>query len=104
MNFIISASLFLFGIVSINANGLSEQDRLREYDARGYEWPLKKMSPDTPGWRNFFKRRFTQIEEMDGSTARYNAWMQAIAASMLQPNFTENGYVFFSLISFDRLL
>jgi len=72
---------------------LSEQDRLEEYHTRGYEWPLPNLVPDTPGWKTIFQRRFQQIEDtIDDSTHRYNAWMQTISSSFLQPNFTENGW------------
>ena len=83
------ATLFA-GFISLTY-GMNEQDRLVEYNARGYEWPLKKLVPDTPGWNAIYERRFKQIEEtIDDSTARYNSWMQTIS-SVLQKNFTESG-------------
>ena len=81
--------------VTFSVNGLSEDVRLKEYEARGYVWPFPTLKPETPGWRNMFERRYRQIEEIEDSNARYNAWMQVTAASMLQPNFTENGWVYF---------
>lgn len=91
MNVITKVALFLIGITS--ANALTEQDRLVEYDARGYEWPLPSLVPDTPGWKTIFERRFKQIEEtIDESNPRYNAWMQTMSAALIQPNFTENGW------------
>ncbi len=81
-------------LAKTQVHALSEGDRLEEYKARGYEWPLPHLVPDTPGWKTIFQRRFQQIEEtIDGSTERYNAWMQSISSSFVQPNFTENGYV-----------
>ena len=90
---IITAALLLIGNLSL-VRALSEEDRLREYEARGYEWPLKEFVPNTPGWRTLLSRRFEQIEETIGTGAgegRYDAWMQAVASAVVQPNFTENG-------------
>ncbi len=86
-----TTSIFLIGLFSSSC-GLSEQERSEEYNARGYEWPLKQLIPDTPGWNTIFQRRFKQIEDtIDDDTSRYNAWMQAMSSSFLQPNFTESG-------------
>lgn len=95
MNIILPAALLILAAALIHANGLNESERLEKYHERGYEWPIPELKPNTPGWRNIFERRFKQIEEtMDDSGPRYNAWMQVIASSVLQPNFTENGLVY----------
>jgi len=72
-------------------HGMSEDDRLNEYHARGYEWPFQKLVPDTPGWKNIFKRRFEQIDRIEDSNLRYNAWVQVMSSALTSPNFTENG-------------
>lgn len=84
-------AVFLVGIKSVEA--MYEEDRLREYHAREYEWPLKKFVPDTPGWKTIFERRFEQIEQtIENTGPRYDAWVQAMASALVQPNFTENGW------------
>lgn len=83
--------LLILGI-AFSVKALSEDERLKEYEARGYVWPVPNLKPETPGWRKIFERRYRQIEDMEDSHGRYNAWMQVTAASMLQPNFTENGW------------
>ena len=88
----LAALLIIVLVNSINA--LNEADRLVEYEKRGYEWPLSELVPNTPGWRTIFERRFEQVETtIEDSTQRYNAWMNVVSSSFLQPNFTENGYV-----------
>ena len=82
--------VLLLGMPSVKA--MYEEDRLREYAARGYEWPLPEVVPNTPGWRTIFERRFEQIEQtIEHTGERYDAWMQAMASALVQPNFTENG-------------
>jgi hypothetical protein len=89
---VLFTSFLLIGAISYIL-ALSEPDRLQEYEARGYEWPLLNVKPNTPGWQSIFDRRFKQIEEtIDDSTERYNAWMQVMSSSFVQPNFTENGW------------
>ena len=71
---------------------LSEQKRLEEYAARGYEWPPEEVVPNTQGWMDLFTRRFKQVENIpvDGH-GRYDGWVQSIGAALVAPNFTENG-------------
>lgn len=86
-----SFAILFAGLISLTY-GLNEEDRLKEYNARGHEWPLKKLVPDTPGWNAIYERRFKQIEEtIDDRTERYNAWLQTMSSAFLQKNFTESG-------------
>lgn len=87
----IIASLSIF-VVVLGVSARTEEERLKEYHARGYEWPLKKLNPDTPGWRSIFYKRFEQIEEtIVNEDERYEAWVQVMSSALVQPNFTENG-------------
>jgi hypothetical protein len=71
---------------------LSEDKRLEEYADRGYEWPLKKVVPNTKGWMEIFERRFKQVENIPvDEHGRYDGWVQTIGAAVVAPNFTENG-------------
>lgn len=89
----IAKSLLLFGAVAAICSALSEDERMVEYNARNYEWPLKEVVPNTPGWRKIMARRFEQIEEtIEDSNERYNAWMQVMSSALVQPNFTEHGW------------
>ena len=88
---IATSTLFLLGIVSIGS-ALSEDERLKEYEARGYQWPIQKFVPNTPGWKTLLERRFEQVSEtIDNRRDRYNAWIQLMPSALTQPNFTENG-------------
>jgi hypothetical protein len=72
---------------------LIETDRLAEYHARNYTWPPRDedYTPNTPGWRKIFERRFRQLNKLGGGRETYNGFMSAIHAGIMCPNFTENG-------------
>mmetsp|Transcript_28874 Transcript_28874/g.52229 ORF Transcript_28874/g.52229 Transcript_28874/m.52229 type:complete len:344 (+) Transcript_28874:17-1048(+) len=75
-----------------SAEGLVESERLEEYKARNYTWPLEELVPNTPGWRRIIDRRFQQIEAMEGGGQRYEGYMQTMSSALTVPNFTENGW------------
>ena len=70
---------------------LSEEDRLREYQKRGYEWP-PKFVPDTPGWASLMTRRAQQTMQMESTQSRWDAWTTLVASSHLVQNFTTKGF------------
>ena len=71
---------------------LVESERLAEYKARNYTWPIPAMVPETPGWRRLMERRFRQIEAMEGTGKRYEGFMQTMSSALTVPNFTETGW------------
>jgi len=71
---------------------LQEHERVREYHARNYTWPLPHYVPDTPGWRKLHEHRFRQIAEIKDSRQRYEGYVQAINTALVAPNFTEYGF------------
>ena len=79
-----------------NKLNLREPDRLKEYHARNYSWPLPHFVPDTPGWRRLMSRRFEQVERIPDVTSkekskteeRYWAWVGAMISALVVPNFT----------------
>ena len=73
------------------AHAMSEEHRLEEYHARGYEWPLPSLNPNTDGWKNIMYRRFEQISRVEDSNKRYNGWIQVMSSALTSRNFTENG-------------
>jgi len=85
-------ALILCGTIPFLVTPLDEEDRVREFYARGYSWPFEKLVPDTPGWRNIFERRFEQLRRIEDSNERYNGWVQSVSAAMVAPNFTESGW------------
>ncbi len=88
----LKAVLLIFATLAVSSSALSEQERLAKYKERGYEWPLPKVVPDTPGWRKLMERRFEQISQtMENTGDRYNAWIAVMASALVQQNFTENG-------------
>jgi hypothetical protein len=86
----IAAVVILTFVPTIQA--LIEDERLSEYYARNYTWPLSEVVPNTPGWAKLMNRRFRQIERIPDSNHRYNAWMQVMSSALVSPNFTENGW------------
>lgn len=73
---------------------MSEDERMDNYQKRGYQWPLKEVVPNTEGWRNIFNRRSEQIQRMpsSGPSGKYDAWLQTMSSAVVAPNFTENGW------------
>ena len=82
----------LFTTLWSSSAQMSENDRLEEYYARNYTWPLPEVVPNTPGWRRIMDRRLAQIEEMEGSHDRYEGFIQTLISCLVAPNFTENGW------------
>eukprot|EP00555_Chaetoceros_dichaeta_P009130 CAMPEP_0198254866 /NCGR_PEP_ID=MMETSP1447-20131203/5115_1 /TAXON_ID=420782 /ORGANISM="Chaetoceros dichaeta, Strain CCMP1751" /LENGTH=385 /DNA_ID=CAMNT_0043941089 /DNA_START=40 /DNA_END=1197 /DNA_ORIENTATION=- len=77
-----------------SALAMQEVDRLKEYDARGHQWPPldEEFQPNTPAYRKLFDRRFSQLQHMDDPNSRYNGYMTTIHAALTCKNFTEHGW------------
>lgn len=72
---------------------IEEDERLAEYHARNYNWPLESMVPNTEGWRRLMERRIQQLEQMEGDDEyRYKGWIPTMASALTVPNFTEHGW------------
>jgi len=69
-----------------------EEERLQEYHARDYSWPLPELLPNTPGWNRAIRRRLSQVERIPNDNHRYNSWVSVITSAVVSPNFTENGW------------
>ena len=85
---------FLVPVLAIFSNavlGMTEEERLEQYAARGYEWPLEKLVPDTEGWKKLYRRRFEQLSRIEDKGERYDGWIQVMSSALVAPNFTENG-------------
>ena len=91
MNLFHLLNVLSLAFIASFAGAMSEDERLDEYHARGYEWPVKKFNPDTEGWRKIFERRLKQIQRIEASNEKYNGWVQSMSSSMTTQNFTENG-------------
>ena len=72
---------------------LLEADRLEAYHARNYTWPPREedYTPNTPGWRKIFQRRFRQLDKLGSEKNSYNGYITAVHAGLMCPNFTESG-------------
>eukprot|EP00545_Synedropsis_sp_CCMP1620_P012085 CAMPEP_0119014124 /NCGR_PEP_ID=MMETSP1176-20130426/9367_1 /TAXON_ID=265551 /ORGANISM="Synedropsis recta cf, Strain CCMP1620" /LENGTH=346 /DNA_ID=CAMNT_0006967265 /DNA_START=29 /DNA_END=1069 /DNA_ORIENTATION=+ len=71
---------------------LNEEERLKGYHARNYTWPIEEFSPNTEGWRRSSLRRMAQVERITGRVQRTDGWMSVLSATLVTPNFTENGF------------
>lgn len=85
-------ALIACALLASSARAMTEEERMKEYHARGYEWPLKKLVPDTEGWKKIYDRRFKQIQRIEDSNAKYNGWVQSMSSAVSTQNFTENGW------------
>ena len=80
-------------VVNVLVDGqLMEEDRLKEYRARNYKWPLTEVVPNTEGWRKKQFRRLAQVERIQDTGDRYNAWVAIMPPALVAQNFTENGW------------
>lgn len=86
--------LLTFGTSIGVHGGLIESERVREYQARNYTWPIpvERYAPNTPGWRRLAEHRFRQVEEIRNPRERYEAYVQAVTMAMVAPNITEFGF------------
>lgn len=71
---------------------LLESDRMDEYRRRGHQWPPKDddFTPNTPGWRKFFRRRIEQLRSVKDHV--YDGYMITSHCALNCKNFTENGW------------
>ena len=72
-----------------------EEERIAEYERRGYTWPpkLQDYTPSTKGWRRLNTRRFKQLSQLqDTPFERYHRYRLAVHSALLCQNFTEYGW------------
>ena len=81
-----------FIMICRNINALHEEDRIREYHARGHEWPPNEYNPNTPGWRKIMQRRLRQLNNVPSLKERYNGYIGVVHSALTCKNFTENGW------------
>mmetsp|Transcript_29623 Transcript_29623/g.60485 ORF Transcript_29623/g.60485 Transcript_29623/m.60485 type:complete len:397 (-) Transcript_29623:155-1345(-) len=84
------ATLLVLSLSTAGA-GLSEDERMEEYHARGHTWPPKYV-PETEGWQRINDRRFSQMRMLEESNPRYNGYVETSRSAITTPNFTENGW------------
>lgn len=72
----------------------TEEERLAARLEREYQWPPidTDYKPNTPGWKKLFEHRLRQVEEIEDQSSRFEAYVQTLSASIVQPNFTEHGF------------
>lgn len=73
---------------------LNEEDRIAEYEKRGYKWPIPDeiFIPNTTGWKQLMRRRLEQVTSIEDSFDRYVGYSQILSSSVLIQNFTEHGF------------
>jgi hypothetical protein len=88
--------LLLLSVIFIMATELgqahTEKERIQEFYNRNHTWPVKKFSPETPGWRKLFEHRLRQVAEIEDSTDRFEGFAQTVSAGIVQPNYTQWGF------------
>ena len=78
--------LFLAGSTT---HAFTEQERVAEYLARNWSWPIPAFQPNTEGWDRLMRRRLRQVGELEDASARFEGYAQTLTAALIQPNFTE---------------
>jgi hypothetical protein len=71
---------------------LIEPERVAEYHKRMYTFPPASYVPNTTGWSDLMGYRLGQVQEIEDSGRRYEAYYQVMHSAMLTPNFTEFGF------------
>ena len=77
--------------VAVSGSGMSEEFRVAEYNKRNHTWPPNYV-PKNEGWKTLMDHRFRQIDEIEDSEIRYEAFVQTVNAAVVAPNFTEFGF------------
>ncbi|KAL7553962.1 hypothetical protein ACHAWF_017920 [Thalassiosira exigua] len=90
------AILFLFILLCgrPSLGQLDEGERVAQYRARNHAWPPRPSDylPDLPKWASLHARRFDQIDRIEDTQSKYNAYISAVHSALLAPNFTEYGW------------
>ena len=84
--------LLVFVIRLSTASSFTEEERLEEYRARGYKWPVEKFEPDTPGWKKLMTERLKQVSEIQDRSDRFEGYAQTMSAALVQKNYTQFGF------------
>lgn len=72
---------------------MSESERMEQYAARNYTWPLSEFMPNTPGWTALMQRRIQQVEALNSSSQhKWDAWLSVMSSAVTSPNFTRYGW------------
>ncbi|KAG7343140.1 hypothetical protein IV203_021085 [Nitzschia inconspicua] len=71
---------------------LTEDERLLQYEKRGYEWPIKAFKPNTEGWNTLMNERLNQVSEIDDETERYKGYVTTLFPALVVSNLTEYGW------------
>eukprot|EP00934_Nitzschia_sp_Nitz4_P004169 Nitzschia sp. Nitz4//scaffold207_size38617//10218//11372//NITZ4_007674-RA/size38617-processed-gene-0.30-mRNA-1//1//CDS//3329541602//4159//frame0 len=95
MNWIFRASFFTLAslaLFSASTEAFTEEERVAEYHARNYTWPVPKFIPDFDGWDKLMRSRLQQVSEIENLEERFEGYAQTLSAGMLQPRFTDYGF------------
>ena len=74
LQFITSIISCLLILCLLCRGGLIEEQRVREYHHRNYQWPPldEEYIPNTEGWKKFMKRRLEQVQRIEDLGDMYN--------------------------------
>jgi hypothetical protein len=79
----------LLFLAASTTHAFTEQERVAEYLARNWSWPIPAFQPNTEGWDRLMRRRLRQVEEIEDAGARFEGYAQTLTAALIQPNYTE---------------
>lgn len=78
------------GIALVQAARLTEDERVRQWHARGNTWP-PTWQPETEAYKRNMELREEELMRLPGANERWENFMQFTAARMV-PRFTPNGF------------
>lgn len=70
----------------------TEDERIAEYHARNFTWPIPEFQPNTEGWDRLMRHRLRQVEEIKDKSERFEGFAQTLSAALIQPNYTQVRY------------
>ena len=73
-------------------SSLETPERVEGYQQRGYEWPVPKFVPDTPGWNQLMTDRLEQVSQIEDPEERFKGYTATMYSGLVIANYTEYGF------------
>jgi hypothetical protein len=86
---ILAPLLVTYLLLVSSVQGFTEDERVAEYHARNWTWPIPEFKPNTEGWDRLMRHRLRQVEEIEERMERFEGFAQTLTAALIQPNYTE---------------
>jgi len=89
---IITATTTVVDAETAAYSSIETQERVEGYHQRGYEWPVPKFVPNTPGWNQLMIDRLEQVSEIVDAHERFKGYKTTMYSGLVISNYTEYGF------------